>query len=501
MDQIYLLIDNPQPRLSCQMIERDETIVSFVLTNTTRVTAWATAWVTVLRHALQHAYKKITIVDQRQTPFDYERPLFNYSTIAQFQQRDVMWGLVGETLLFSLCSDLSLMSTDMDHILSKYPLTIANNQITPVNRDHVGRYKIHETITLEETKSCALTPIKYVIQKYPYCALMNDSSQNLCVDFATYDHLCQHLEFLDFYDRIRVITRTGNGDTKGDMKGDTKGDTKGERNVICFDPDFYLQTYPCYKKIFKRQEDAQQHFINHGIHEQLLPNKTIFQLKRAYQEALLENLLYDLVEQIELHETPIIYVLTRTCDRPQLFQECVQSIESQNYPNIRHIVSYDNQSTYSYVSKYKAFHHLNLIPQKGVLHPNHYIDCFYDYICHQEAGWVLVLDDDDKILSPYALHYLAQSLTRPDKLIFWMLYRPDKMIYPKNIEKPQVGEIGSCCYLYHTSMIQKGHWCSTGIGDYKFFKYIFDKTPQHEYKHLPLTGVNYHDQVSGWTAM
>ena len=135
------------------------------------------------------------------------------------------------------------------------------------------------------------------------------------------------------------------------------------------------------------------------------------------------------------------------------------SVLSQNYPQLRHIVSYDTDQTYQYVKDYPHISQLiDLRQKRGQTHPNLYIDFFYDQIKGQPTGWVLVLDDDDRFMTPHALHYLTQFMKSPDQLIIWMLYRSDKFIYPKDKNQPVVGEIGTCCYLYHTSMIQKNNW-------------------------------------------
>jgi hypothetical protein len=180
----------------------------------------------------------------------------------------------------------------------------------------------------------------------------------------------------------------------------------------------------------------------------------------------------------------------------------VDSIVSQKYHNLRHIVSYDNLDTYQYVKEYPHIYKtVDLTAKKSKLHPNQYVDCLYDYLPKSEPGWVLVIDDDDKFMTDHALHYLKQYLTDPKRLIIWMLYRSDKFIYPNNKDLPVVGEIGSCCYLYHTSAIQRGYWGPSGIGDFIFFRRIFGRLKERIYVDLPLTGVNYQQHVSGWQAM
>jgi hypothetical protein len=279
---------------------------------------------------------------------------------------------------------------------------------------------------------------------------------------------------------------------------------------IYFDHQFYLSLYPCYKGHLKIVYDTYQHYIAHGIREKLIPNPALFRLIQTSQEFLLQYQLAILPEP-PLHQAPsggqnplpFIYVLTRTCRREQLFRQCVDSLLSQHYLNLRHIVSYDHPETLRYVSQYQHLNKVvNLMPQKARhMHPNQYIDCLYDYVLASDPGWVMVLDDDDKFMTDRALTYLQQFLVDPTSIVIWQLYRSDKTIYPADKKNPVVGEIGSCCYLYHSSMIRKGFWRPGGIGDFPFFHQLFEKAQNHLYVDYPLTGVNYTDQVSGWTAM
>lgn len=276
-------------------------------------------------------------------------------------------------------------------------------------------------------------------------------------------------------------------------------------NAIYFDHHFYLELYPCYQEHLKTSYEAYSHFTTHGIKEKLLPNRAIFTLIQASQSLLLQRRLATLPQSIssEPNQPPLIYILTRTYRREQLFKSCVDSLLSQHYPHLRHLVSYDDVETFQYLRQYSHIHKIiDLTSQKLLkMHPNQYIDCLYDVILSDNPGWVMVLDDDDCFTTNRALNYLQQFLIDPKSIVIWQLYRSDKMIYPIDKENPMVGEIGSCCYLYHSSMIQKGFWKPGGIGDFSFFQHLFQKTKTHTYVDYPLTGVNYVNQISGWTAM
>lgn len=331
--------------------------------------------------------------------------------------------------------------------------------------------------------------LEHMVQKYPYEYLKHNWTTYLKLDIDRYLYICTYLSQRDCLINFNICAQSSITDTY---------------NTIYFDKDFYLKTYPCYCSVFKQQNDAFNHFINHGIGEKLIPNEAIFELTKSYQQYMLKQLLSTIdTYPIQCQSNdPIIYILTRTCDRPELFRSCVSSILSQQYPCLRHIVSYDNQTTYEYLQQYTHIYEMiDLTSQKCKIHPNEYIDYFYDRIMKRDPGWILVMDDDDMFMCDQALHYLKQFLINPKALITWMLYRSDKFIYPINKQSPIVGEIGTCCYIYHTSMIQRHSWGPSGIGDFPCFRRLFARTKEHIYIDLPLTGVNYDNQVSGWSAM
>lgn len=48
---------------------------------------------------------------------------------------------------------------------------------------------------------------------------------------------------------------------------------------------------------------------------------------------------------------PLINILTRTSGRPKCFKRCVDSVKSQTYQNINHIVGADDDESYEYASE------------------------------------------------------------------------------------------------------------------------------------------------------
>ena len=373
-------------------------------------------------------------------------------------------------------------------------------------KNEYNRFISTETPTPTSTQ---IECVNYIMCKLPYDKLkiIYNSSSNL--SFYNYLKLCANLTNYDFWKFINFQPyESGIPDF----------------STIYFDPEFYFNLYPSYKNSLKNDNDAYNHYINHGRLEKLIGNNILFELIKLSQDYHLQKYLnkfnnttkYDTMTPIFYNHTytciddtiaktkPVIYILTRTSNREQLFKQCCESINKQLFVNIRHIVSYDNEVTKNYVKSYDHIYKtVDLISKKSKIHPNQYIDCIYESLETCEPGWVLVLDDDDKLMTNHAIYNLEKYMTDPLNLITWMLYRPDKFIYPVDKNNPIVGEIGSCCYLYHTTRIKKGIWASGAIGDFPFFKFLFDtsKTENHIYVDYPLTGINYDTKISGWTAM
>lgn len=354
----------------------------------------------------------------------------------------------------------------------------------------------------------AVGSLNNIMCKYPFDSIKYSYNSHICLDFSHYLKLCtnltNHTYFKDF------IIEAPNSDLLG-------------FNIIYFDHDFYIRLYPCFINIFKTPPESYAHYKIHGAKEKAIPNNFIFSLVKTNQDYYTQQYMSNVCTLIKSNkknnfpifydsanfdyfdnQKPIIYIITRTSNREQLFKKCCSTINKQYYSNVRHVVSYDTEQSADYIKKYNHIYKtVDLRPYKSKIHPNQYLDVIYDqFITNKfEPGWIIILDDDDKFMTNYALFFLEPHLVDPNNLIIWMLYRPDKFIYPLDKENPIVGDIGSCCYVHHTSLIKKGVWEGNAIGDFQYFKYLFDTAKEKIYLDYPLTGVNYNDQVSGWAAL
>jgi hypothetical protein len=193
--------------------------------------------------------------------------------------------------------------------------------------------------------------------------------------------------------------------------------------------------------------------------------------------------------------------LIRTSNRKELFSECINNIR-----NATLIVSYDTTETEKYVKEtcnsINRITYVNLIEYRGKLHPNQYIEHMLQHI--DANCWVMILDDDDKFTDINAYQYLCSQLIDIDNIYIWKFHRCDRYIYPLNKQNPQVGEIATCNYIYHSSHLLYNIWknATTGISDYTYFAQL-RKTKNKiklQYIDMPLTRINYTDKISGWSA-
>ena len=69
-----------------------------------------------------------------------------------------------------------------------------------------------------------------------------------------------------------------------------------------------------------------------------------------------------------------------------------------------------------------------------------------------KEGWIMFLDDDDKLTHNKVLSMLNENIeSSEDSLYIWKFLRPDKIIYPKNVNHIKLGELCSCGFLFHSN--------------------------------------------------
>src|SRR5690242_2433625 len=115
---------------------------------------------------------------------------------------------------------------------------------------------------------------------------------------------------------------------------------------------------------------------------------------------------------------PLINILIRTSNRPELFTRCLESVRQQTYKNYHIVVGYDRFTALDYIpedlEKWSVSAHDESQPY------------YYDIYCNilkmtVKHGWFFFLDDDDTLATPTVLEELAAHLTEPGAIICQML--------------------------------------------------------------------------------
>lgn len=511
--------------------------------------SWAI--MTALVHAMENKSENVLIIhnqyayqNKNQTCIDIDEIINNYQNVVKnknicvFSYMQIPYAYLIKASLFKwLLCETSYFIYKFDEIVKMYYRTYNDqyqifnhtNLITLLPYNQLNYLKLPVIHLNDSTLNQRIKQHKYKQFKAEYDQLVQTYKLNN-TDIAQMNHiLCQvpydvikysfnnHVD-LNFYNYLKLIMNVVNNSFQEKIVVIQPSFELSNFNTIYFDYEFYIQLYPSYKEAFRSQFEAYTHYLRQGPIEKLICNELIFELIQKKQQYIKYQMINEFDRMINYEpapiffnvndmnyyndQKPIIYVMTRTSNRETLFKECCRSLMEQKFVNIRHIVGYDTETTKQYVSNYPhIYQKIDLTSYKFKIHPNQYIDVMYEQLLLLEPGWVMILDDDDKFMTDYALYHLEKHFNDPKNLIIWMLYRPDKFIYPKNKNIPIVGEIGSCCYIYHTSMIKNNLWQGNAIGDFSFFKYIFDQTTSRIYVDYPLTGINYVGRISGWSAM
>jgi len=168
----------------------------------------------------------------------------------------------------------------------------------------------------------------------------------------------------------------------------------------------------------------------------------------------------------------LINVLTRTNKRPQAFKRCVDSINSQSYKNIRHIVSVHNEESYEY-----AINSCDTVvmvkeemgkPQYGNNYEpyNLYINKLIDEV---KGGYIMFLDDDDFFTSPDSLKKTIPYLEE-NALLTWFVDCATKIIPDKgSLMAPVL--IPTCItassFIFHSNHKWAAKWDAVRGADYR----------------------------------
>ena len=271
-----------------------------------------------------------------------------------------------------------------------------------------------------------------------------------------------------------------------------------------FDWKYYLDNYPDLKDNITYDENIEYivklHWLYSGRNEGRIISYN--NLCKNYNKNLqiLEkdnNIIKELFQQlIGINQDNLFNIIIRTSNRPLLFKQCVDSISNQIYKNIKIIISYDSEESLNYLNNYTFEKYYMNIDNKNKYKFNLYCNILLEKV---SDGWIIFLDDDDMFSSEYTLSLINDNLKDNNNLVLWKFLRPDKIIYPLNINKIKKGNITNCGYCFHSKFNYLFKWAAVRGGDFNYINGLLNNNSFNKI-FLPyiLTKTIYNDKISNY---
>lgn len=192
-----------------------------------------------------------------------------------------------------------------------------------------------------------------------------------------------------------------------------------------------------------------------------------------------------------MEQKPLVNIITRTSNRPNGFEKCYNSVKNQTYPNIRHIVSYDDEKDYElYLHKYQNDIDIIFINKNHILQlqdipnprtgPKFIYNLYFNELFEEvKDGWILILDDDDSLASNTVIEEAINSATYTTDMLIWQMQYPNGMKLPTTMDfnkQPQLGRIGSPCIFVHSSIAKQIKWDGWKCGDFRYIHKVWKAT-------------------------
>jgi len=186
----------------------------------------------------------------------------------------------------------------------------------------------------------------------------------------------------------------------------------------------------------------------------------------------------DYNEFLKLHSHKFsepVNVLIRTSNREVSFKRCLSSVIEQTFKNIEVFVSVDNDIAEKYV--YEISKELNVnINVVNVKKPSDEPGFYNDYLNHLldavRSGWIIILDDDDYLLSTESIGDLHKNLTSKNVIYLYKVRHDTGILVPSKIHfgLPYVirGKISMSGFCIHSSNKSKVKFKIQYGGDFQF---------------------------------
>lgn len=155
----------------------------------------------------------------------------------------------------------------------------------------------------------------------------------------------------------------------------------------------------------------------------------------------------------------VLYVLTRTANRPKMFARCRQSVLAQDHTPIVHVVHAETGSDYAVADH--VITGPRLPRSVGTAPWELHNQALLDVVAELEPGWVTFLDDDDEYTSARSVTRMLANATSEDVMPVWRVERAHPRTQERELS-PHIwrGDLGekysALCWeaaAHHTSHI------------------------------------------------
>jgi len=185
----------------------------------------------------------------------------------------------------------------------------------------------------------------------------------------------------------------------------------------------------------------------------------------------------------------LINILTRTGKRPDYYKTLKDSIDLQTHNKIRHIKSNDNPNC-SYLENETDV--IEVIPDRKAGRS------FYNLYLNElgavpTEGWVVILDDDSKLIDTTFIEQLAnlcEKSSEKDIIIYKAKIYADRILPNDshfNNKTFRNGDIDMASFCIHHSLFSEFKFSAQACGDYHFLNAIRNsKKYNFQYVDLPI---------------
>jgi glycosyltransferase involved in cell wall biosynthesis len=216
---------------------------------------------------------------------------------------------------------------------------------------------------------------------------------------------------------------------------------------------------------------------------------------------------------METKNQPLINLLVRTHNRPNIFKKCIESLKEQTYDNVFVIVIADNQQSKIYADKaldegfvddvilvnpasFKSYiTHEQLVKQglaKRTDKNRSYFNMYFNKVVKEiQEGWIFIFDDDLEFGSKNTLKNLAKKLEDEDSLVVSRHKIGESRLVPDDNYWDKIpftrGQICNASICFHSKYKDIAVWDGHRGGDYRLALRLAEKLDVIWYKSVTTT--------------